>query len=106
MIYCKWISWSTILSIAILAMPALAEDDIISEPESTVVRVKDPNAAPVPTLDLSQYAVKITREGTVLNIQYTADNSETQRLLRKYPPPSLEIYKGDLLLGSGSFEFG
>jgi hypothetical protein len=93
-----------VLASAAIMCPAFAQDAEPIPTESGSV-VEDPNAA-APTLDLSKYVVEVTRMGAMLNIQYKADDYDAMGALQKLAAPSIEIYKGDLLLTSGTLEFG
>lgn len=97
--------WMALLSLAVIVLSAFAEEAELTLPQTAAV-IKDPNATPAPTIDPAKYAVKVTRMGRMLNIQYTAADYEDQSALSRGAAPTLEIYKGDLLLESGSFEFG
>lgn len=80
-----------LISAAMLSLSAFADD-------------AEPAEVSSPT-----YSVEVTRNGKMLNIAIKTESRQQQDLLfgeHWQHTPTLEIYKGDLLLESGSFAFG
>ncbi len=89
--------WVFLTAGAMFALSASA-----GEPSSSGASAVEATPAP-------GYSVQVARTGRQLTVSIVPDSREQARTLfgeRREHKPTVEIYKGDLLLASGSFAFG